>query len=172
MKPIKQHYPFLLSALAILLMLIPLGNVKAQILELDQKIFGMDCAPCAKGVEVRMKKMDGVTDAEIDLKKGEARLIFDDAHHTSLKQIQRSIIDGGFSPKDAQIKVRGMLEKEQDDWHLITDTDDIFLLKEFDAEQYEIETGREVTIEALIAERDNQDFWNLTVDQLKATEKS
>src|SRR5690625_386076 len=88
------------------LLFITTEKSNAQILELDQKIFGMDCAPCAKGVENRMKRLNGVQKAELDLNSGEARLVFSGSLDTYLQQLQLSIIDGWYYPIKASINIK------------------------------------------------------------------
>ena len=148
------------------MMLFPLQTSQAQILELDQTIFGMDCTPCAKSVEMRMKRMDGVTRTELDLNKGEARLVFTGDHNTNLETLQQSIIDGGFSPKEAYIKVHGTVEKEREQWKLITHAGDIFLLGGSDAELLAFKAGQQVTLEGIVAERGRQAGWQLTIHRI------
>lgn len=148
-------------------LLLPLQMSQAQILELDQKIFGMDCAPCAKGVETRMMNMNGVDQATLDLNRGEASLVFTDNHNTSLAQLQQSIVDGGFSPKEAQIKVQGTLGRDGQQWKLVTEAGDIFLLEGINAESSQI--GQQLLVEGVVEEQDNQeDFWRLTVRQVQS----
>lgn len=163
----KNHLSLLVINLLLLgvMFLIPVEKSQAQILELDQKIFGMDCAPCAKGVENRMKRMDGVQSAVLDLNKGEANLLFIEQHTTSLKQIQESIMDGGFSPKDARIKVRGKVQNVDGEWQLTTESGDLFVFDDTDASAVELIDGKTTTIEGIVAESDGQERWVLTINQ-------
>lgn len=138
----------------------------AQILELDQKIFGMDCAPCAKGVENRMKRMNGVQNAELDLNEGEAKVTFSDQNTASLHQIQKSIKDGGFSPKEARIKVRGTLQFADEKWQLITESGDLFVLEDADTDTLESNTGENIIVKGIVAENSGQENWILAVSQL------
>lgn len=155
--------PFIMTGFIFL----PFENGQAQILELDQIIFGMDCAPCAKGIENRMKRMDGIKSAVLDLNKGEASLTFTDQHTTSLQQIQKSIIDGGFSPKEARIKVRGTLQQTENEWQLVTESGDLFLLEETDTNLLASNGGQTITVEGTVAENDGGKRWHLTVNQLQ-----
>lgn len=147
---------------------LPSEKGEAQILELDQIIFGMDCAPCAKGVENRMKRMDGVQSVVLDLNKGEASLTFTDHHTTSLQQIHKSIIDGGFSPKEARIKVRGTLLQADGAWQLITESGDLFLLEKADTNFLASNDGQKITVVGTVAENE-EERWLLTVNRLQST---
>lgn len=166
MRFVMEKTHFWLMIIFTIALMIPLQKSDAQIIELEQKIFGMDCAPCAKGVEVRMERMDGVIGAELNLNRGEAHLVFTDSHTTSLSQLHRSIVEGGFSPKTAQIKIRGILHREGRQWRLVTDAGDTFLLKGIDAGQLSADEETQVTIEGAVAERSDEEFWQLSVQQI------
>ena len=161
---------FIFSILLIgVFVFIPDERSNAQILELDQKIFGMDCAPCAKGVENGMKRLNGVQNAELDLNSGEARLIFSDSHNTSLQQIQRSIIDGGFSPKEARIKIKGNLRYENQMWLLYTESGDRFVLNGTGVDLSETNDEKVMIIEGIVAEKNNSEDWSLTIRKIHST---
>ena len=152
------------------LLFITTEKSNAQILELDQKIFGMDCAPCAKGVENRMKRLNGVQKAELDLNSGEARLVFSGSHDTSLQQIQRSIIEGGFSPKEARIKIKGVIRDENGVWLLTTESGDRFILDTSDVDLSEAYAEKAITFEGIVAERNNSDDWHLKIREFHPAE--
>ena len=46
----------------------------AQLVKVDQEVFGMDCAPCAYGLERGLKKMDGLERVKVSLNDGKAYL--------------------------------------------------------------------------------------------------
>ncbi len=82
--------------------------------EVDQTIFGMDCAPCAAGIEKGLKKLDGVTSVRVSLNEGKAILAFESDSDTSLAQIQEVIRHNGFTPKEAVIKLVGQVGRSDD----------------------------------------------------------
>lgn len=47
-------------ALIIVMAVFGTFSSNAQITKVDQEVFGMDCAPCAYGLERGLKKMDGI----------------------------------------------------------------------------------------------------------------
>src|SRR5690625_4950533 len=108
-----------------------------------------------------MKRLNGVQKAELDLNSGEARLVFSGSHDTSLQQIQRSIIDGGFSPKEARIKIKGAVHNENGMWLLTTESGDRFILDTSDVDLSEAHAEKAITIEGIVAERNNADDWHL-----------
>ncbi len=86
----------------------------AGLLEVDQVIFGMDCAPCAYGVEQGLRKLQGVQKVTVSLNQGKAVVVFAPDSPTSLKQIRKTIRKNGFTPKDAMVHVAGRLAREGD----------------------------------------------------------
>lgn len=69
--------------------------------EMDQAIFGMDCAPCAAGVEKGLNSLHGVRSVRVSLNEGRAVIAFDPGSRASLAQIRRVIRNNGFTPKEA-----------------------------------------------------------------------
>lgn len=76
---------------------------------MEQTIFGMDCAPCAHGVEQGLKKLPGVTDVRVSLNEGRASVAFAANNSTTLESIRKVIRDNGFTPKSARVTVTGTL---------------------------------------------------------------
>lgn len=92
----------------------------AQITKVDQEVFGMDCAPCAYGLERGLKKMDGVKNVKVSLNEGKAFLDLTANNSLGLKQIQEEVKSNGFSAKKAIITVQGELTKMGNQWVLKT----------------------------------------------------
>ena len=42
-----------------------IGTISGQIARVDQEVYGMDCAPCAYGLERGLKKMDGLQEVRV-----------------------------------------------------------------------------------------------------------
>lgn len=75
----------------------------------EQRIFGMDCAPCAYGIEQGLKRLSGVTDVRVSLNEGVAVIALAADSTTTVERIRKVIRDNGFTPKAAQIVVTGKL---------------------------------------------------------------
>lgn len=75
--------------------------------DVRQTIFGMDCAPCAYGVEKGLRALPGVGDVSVSLNEGYARASLEADSPTTLAQIRETIRDGGFTPKGATLRVEG-----------------------------------------------------------------
>ena len=82
----------------------------ADILEVEQSVFGMDCAPCAYGVERSLKKLDGVTEVTVSLNEGLVKMSLAPENRVTLTEIRKRILDNGFTPKDAIVRISGVLD--------------------------------------------------------------
>jgi copper chaperone CopZ len=60
-------------------------------------------------VSVAMKKIDGISDAEVSLSKGTATIQLNPGNQVRLEQIRKAVEDSGVTPKEATIKMRGEL---------------------------------------------------------------
>lgn len=54
------------------------------LIQAEQTIFGMDCAPCAYGTEQSLKKLAGVTSVTVSLNEGKASVTFAPDSETTL----------------------------------------------------------------------------------------
>jgi len=77
--------------------------------EVAQTIFGMDCAPCAYGIEKGLKKLPGVTAVRVSLNEGQAVVALAADSSTTIENIRKIIRDNGFTPKAARVKLVGTL---------------------------------------------------------------
>lgn len=72
-----------------------------------QTIFGMDCAPCAYGVEQGLKGLSGVEGVKVSLNDGYAEVVLTVDNETTIEEIRSVVKQNGFTPKEAQIRVAG-----------------------------------------------------------------
>lgn len=110
-----------------LLTIISLSSAMAQLIKVDQEVFGMDCAPCAYGLERGLNKMDGLEKVQVSLNEGKAYLQLASDNKLTLKKIQEEVKNNGFSARNAEVTVKGELNKSGDKWQLITQ-DEIFTI--------------------------------------------
>lgn len=89
-------------------------NAFAELLEVKQTIWGMDCAPCAYGVETGLKKLKGAKEVKVSLNHGYASVKFEPNNTVTLDQIRTVVSHNGFEPKDAHIRVAGQLTQKND----------------------------------------------------------
>lgn len=105
--------------------------------EVNQTIFGMDCAPCAYGIEQGLKKLPGVTAVRVSLNEGRAVVSIAPDSSTSLAQIREVIRHNGFTPKDAEALIVGRVLRDGARWWIDADSAGRFLL---DAGDHALET--------------------------------
>jgi copper chaperone CopZ len=96
---------------------------KAQIQKIDQEVYGMDCAPCAYGLERGLKKMDGLQNVRVSLNDGKAYLELSENNSLSLNQIQEEVKKNGFSAKKAEVVIEGKLVNKNGGFELETGTE-------------------------------------------------
>ncbi|MFP5357215.1 MAG: heavy-metal-associated domain-containing protein [Gammaproteobacteria bacterium] len=80
------------------------------LLQVRQTIFGMDCAPCAYGVEKGLKALHGVKTVKVSLNEGYTAVTFSSDSRTSLLEVRNVIRRNGFTPKEAQIELKGEIQ--------------------------------------------------------------
>lgn len=120
------------------------GTAQAQLLEVKQTVFGMDCAPCAYGLEKRLKKIEGVEVAQVSLNDGLATVTLTESNHVRLGQIREAIRKSGFSAEASEIQATGTIRQEDGRRVLVLGSGEAFVLAPFeDAPAYErLQPGR------------------------------
>jgi cation transport ATPase len=116
----------------------------AGLIEVKQVVYGMDCAPCAHGLEVGLEEMEGVKNATVSLNDGYAAVELNRDNSVTLEQLQQIVKNNGFTPKTAEVEVFGTLARANDNQLMLT-----------------TETGQQYTLSAA---RDMQPAW----ERLKA----
>jgi copper chaperone CopZ len=94
------------------LFLIPLQG-QAQLLQVKQTVFGMDCAPCAYGLEKRINQLDGVQSATVSLNDGLLTANLTKENKLTLQRIRKAVEESGFKAKEANITVTGTVTKNE-----------------------------------------------------------
>lgn len=114
-----------MKKIALIMIIALLGSLssKAQIQKVDQEVYGMDCAPCAYGLERGLKKMDGLQNVRVSLNDGKAYLELSEKNSLSLSQIQDEVKKNGFSAKKAEVVVEGTLINKNGGFELETGTE-------------------------------------------------
>lgn len=96
----------------------PLTASADGLLQVDQTVFGMDCAPCAYGIEQGLLKLKGVKQAHVDLNTGIASIELAPDNAVTLAEIQNVIRVHGFTPKSVKVTIAGKLEMQGQDYFL------------------------------------------------------
>lgn len=102
----------------------------AQLLEVKQTVFGMDCAPCAYGLEKRLKKIEGTTKARVSLNEGLAAIDLAEENAVKLGTIREAIRESGFSAEGSTIRAAGTLKQEAGGWIFDVESGERFVLEE------------------------------------------
>lgn len=99
-------------ALCVSLALVFSGTTGAAgLIEVKQVVYGMDCAPCAHGLETGLEKMSGVKNATVSLNDGYAAVELNRDNSVTLGQIRQVVKDNGFTPKSATVEIFGTLAR-------------------------------------------------------------
>jgi copper chaperone CopZ len=98
--------------------LVMASSASAQLIEMRQTIFGMDWAVCARAVSVAVSDIDGVESVDVSLNGGLAVIVFSQNNQAPVAEIRRAIKDNGFSPKSAEVRMAGIVERDQNRLYL------------------------------------------------------
>ncbi len=71
----------------------------------------MSCAACSARVEKVIEKMQGVSEASVNLATGKATLIFNE-NEITLEEIKKEIINAGYEPQDINLEINVDLDQE------------------------------------------------------------
>lgn len=144
-----------------------------QLLEVKQTVFGMDCAPCAYGLEKRIQSMDGVQSATVSLNEGLLVADLKENNQLTLKQIREAVENSGFQPKEVTIAVAGKVIRQDDgEYVLETASQERFVLRAEDKTVFNkiSEAGQPyvITGRAEISESGDTRLWVLNIEKDKA----
>ena len=103
-----------MKKLSILLLVAGLfvSGANSQIVKVNQTVFGMDCAPCAYGLERGLQKLDGIEKVKVSLNEGKAFLNLAADNSLTLQKIHEEVENNGFSPRDAEVTLKGTVVKK------------------------------------------------------------
>jgi copper chaperone CopZ len=82
---------------------------QAEYEQVNLTVFGMDCAPCAHAIHVSMKGIQGVQSVDVDLNTGLVSIKLNSGNSASMRQFNEAVEKNGFTHKDANVLVRGLL---------------------------------------------------------------
>lgn len=113
--------PLLPVGAALLLASVGLPVHAAGLLKVEQTIFGMDCAPCAAGIQKGVMALPGVKRATVNLNTGQASIVLAADSPTTLQQIRTVILHHGFTPRQAIVTAAGRIVKDGGQYYLNLD---------------------------------------------------
>jgi len=88
-------------------LLLSSGAGAADVEVVDIAVQGMSCPFCVYNVEKKLRALDGVETAEVDLKQGRARVTMKPGVQTDQARLRQAIIDAGFTPGDISVPGSG-----------------------------------------------------------------
>jgi len=103
---IQNNYIRQMKTSGVLVLIILLGFTRlafAELRKVEQTVYGMDCVPCAYGLEKSLKKIGGVEDVKVSLNDGKAIISLKPGNTVTLEQIQDIVRKNGFTPKEANV---------------------------------------------------------------------
>ena len=111
-------------------------------------------------MRVAVGKIDGVRDVKVSLNEGLATIQFAPTNHVSIDQVRKAIRSNGFTPRQAEVRVAGLLVSEGDSLLLkVSGSDDAFALQDgaatvgLLANLKKTRLGTRVTLDGQIPER-------------------
>lgn len=143
-----QRIPFLLAATVLMGLLLVPTSAQAQLQEVEQTVFGMDCAPCAHALENRLGNTKGVATVSVSLNEGRAVLKLDQSNSLTLEAIREAVIQSGFSPQEATVRLTGVVKKGDGTIILSTDAGESYKLtpSENASSLQRVQEGKRVTV--------------------------
>ena len=82
-----------------------------QLLSVDIRVGGLDCASCAMSVESRLKRIRGVESVKFDAEQGRVGVALAAGNRVTLDAIRDALKGIGYTPGDAEIVVAGAMKR-------------------------------------------------------------
>lgn len=147
-----------------------IGTISGQIARVDQEVYGMDCAPCAYGLERGLKKMDGLQEVRVSLNDGKAYLGLAEKNDLTLRSIQEEVKKNGFSAKKAEVVLMGNATKEDGQWYIETDNERFAVSQDTSVELVQkLAVGR-TTLSGTVQDEDDDnlsDQWEIILSKIE-----
>ena len=152
-----------------LLTIFSLSGAMAQLIKVDQEVFGMDCAPCAYGLERGLNKMDGLEKVQVSLNKGKAYLQLASNNKLTLKKIQEEVKNNGFSARNAEVTIKGELNKVGDKWQLKTQEETFTIDSDTPTDVLSALNAGKTTIKGLVKDEEDGNIdnsWKIQITEI------
>lgn len=111
------------TAILVIASVLPVSALAGGLENVKQTIYGMDCAPCAYGVEKGLKGLSGVEQVKVSLNDGYAEVHLGEESQATLAEIHDVIRKNGFTPQDANVQVSGTVVESNGQFVLKTDVE-------------------------------------------------
>ena len=121
---------FLISGLIILILMIFIRLASAEPAKVQVKLDGLVCTFCAYSLEKKLKRLEAVEDLKILVNAGLAELTIKEGKSVDIDGIKKAVKDGGFTPREIHITLKGRIEEADGQMILRVDkVSDVFILK-------------------------------------------
>jgi copper chaperone CopZ len=98
-----------LRGLLLLTLLFACQPLPAEYLQIQLKVYGLDCELCARGVGASVHRMAGVKSVEVSLKTGMIGIQLMPGNTLKMSDLRKRIQDNGFRPMGARVTALGRL---------------------------------------------------------------
>lgn len=161
----KTYMTSIVVGLLLVASLLPRAT-QAQLQEVKQTVYGMDCAPCAYAQENRLKALEGVQQATVSLNEGMATLKLSSENEVTLEQIRKAVRKSGFSPEEATLTLEGALSQDDGQWIVTTPAQERYRLTK--TGEITSASGDAVTVTGTVSSGEKPDSgWALHVTTLE-----
>ncbi len=148
---------FLILGLIIFILGIFIRLVSAEPAKVQVKLDGLVCTFCAYSLEKKLKRVEAVEDLKILVNAGLAELTIKEGKSIDIDGIKKAVKDGGFTPREILITLKGRIEEADGQMILRVDkVSDVFILKNNGILKDTITSGKAqdkiVTITGLVQE--------------------
>jgi len=154
----------------VLIGILGIGTISGQIARVDQEVYGMDCAPCAYGLERGLKKMDGLQEVRVSLNGGNAYLGLAEKNDLTLRSIQEEVKKNGFSAKKAKVVLMGNLNKVDGQWYIETDNERFTVSQDTSIELVQKLAVGSTTLSGTVQDEDDDnlsDQWEIILSKIE-----
>ncbi|KKK99351.1 hypothetical protein LCGC14_2633630 [marine sediment metagenome] len=125
----KKNFLILVPIIFILVIFIRLASGEAG--KVQVKLDGLVCTFCAYNLEKKLKRIEAVEDLEILVNAGLAEFKIKEGKSIDVDEIKKAVKDGGFTPRDIVVTIKGRIEEADGQMTLRVDNvSDIFILKD------------------------------------------
>jgi len=142
-----------------------LQAAQAELRQVKQSIRGMDCAPCAYGIQKDLGNLKGATNIEVSLNNANAVIGLAPNNQVSLKDIRKVVRNGGFQPHGAQIRATGKLQKKDGSFVLATNDDTMHQLKASEESRKTLQRFSDQQVKVLVTARVSAESERLIVQK-------
>ena len=88
-------------------LLLAIEPVRAEYRHIQQKVYGLDCELCARGVSASIHRMPGVRSVEVSLKTGILGIELTPGNTFRMSDLRNRIRENGFRPMEATVTAVG-----------------------------------------------------------------